>query len=183
MDHALEHLNRLSAHEARREFLKCCGSENWAKRMVAERPFADVAELLGKADHVWQSLEAADWLAAFRSHPKIGEQKAAEKVAPEAQAWSEAEQAGTRAAAPETTQALAAGNREYEQRFGYIFIVCATGKTAAEMLAILRERLNNDPEQELHVAAEEQRKITRIRMGKSLESGVGSRESGSGTCS
>jgi OHCU decarboxylase len=138
--------------------------------MVDERPFVDVADLLSKADSIWRSSASDDWLAAFRSHPKIGEQKAAEKVAEQARAWSEAEQAGTRDAAQETTLALAAGNREYEQRFGCIFIVCATGKTSAEMLAILRERLSNDPETELRAAAEEQRKITQLRLNKLVQS-------------
>jgi OHCU decarboxylase len=137
--------------------------------MVEERPFVDVADLLSKADGIWWSLESDDWLAAFRSHPKIGEQKAAEKVAAQARVWSEAEQSGIRVAAQEATQALAAGNRDYEKRFGYIFIVCASGKTADEMLAILRERLSNDPDKELHVAAEEQRKITQLRLKKLLE--------------
>ena len=138
--------------------------------MADGRPFADAAELLCKADSIWCSLTSDDWLAAFRSHPKIGEQTAAEKVAEQAQAWSQAEQAGTRDAAPETTRDLASGNREYEQRFGYIFIVCATGKTSAEMLAILRERLNNDAETELRVAAEEQRRITQLRLNKLVQS-------------
>jgi OHCU decarboxylase len=169
LDHALEHLNLLSPDEARREFLKCCGSQNWARRMVDERPFVDLAELLSKADRIWWSLESADWLAAFRSHPKIGEQKAAEKVAEQARTWSEAEQAGTRDATQETVLALAEGNREYEKRFGYIFIVCASGKNADQMLAILRERLSNDPEKELHIAAEEQRRITHLRLKKLLE--------------
>ena len=143
--------------------------------MVEERPFVDVAELLAKAESIWWSLEADDWLTAFRSHPKIGEQKAAEKVAEQARSWSEAEQAGTRDAAQETVAQLAQGNHKYEQRFGYIFIVCASGKTADEMLVILRERLDNDPDQELNVAAEEQRKITQLRLMKLI---VNSRESG-----
>jgi len=166
LDDATEQLNLLSQDEARNEFLKCCGSDNWARRMVAERPFADVDDLLGKAEHVWWSLDAEDWLAAFRSHPQIGEQKAAEKVTEQSRKWSEHEQSGTRCAAQETKQALATGNLEYQQRFGYIFIVCASGKTADQMLAILRERMNNDKEQELRVAAEEQRKITHLRLKK-----------------
>lgn len=134
--------------------------------MVAERPFAKVDELLDKADSIWWSVEADDWLEAFRSHPQIGEQKAAEIVAEQARDWSEAEQTGARDAAPETKQALASGNRQYEQRFGFIFIVCASGKTANEMLAVLGERLSNDPDKELHIAAEEQRKITQLRLNK-----------------
>ena len=137
--------------------------------MVDERPFLDLAELLSKAESIWWSLESDDWLAAFRSHPQIGEQKAAEKVAGQARVWSQAEQAGTRDAAQETVRALTEGNREYEKRFGYIFIVCASGKTADQMLAILRERLSNDPDKELHIAAEEQRKITQIRLNKLIK--------------
>ena len=140
--------------------------------MVDQRPFPDVDDLLNKADSTWWSLDADDWLTAFRSHPKIGEQKAAERVTRQAQAWSEAEQAGTRDAAQETTQALAEANRDYEDRFGYIFIVCASGKTAAEMLANLRERLSNDPDKELRVAAEEQRKITQLRLMKLIKNGL-----------
>ena len=138
--------------------------------MVDERPFVDLAELLSKADRIWWSLESDDWLAAFRSHPKIGEQKAAEKVDEQARAWSEVEQAGTRDAAQETVLALAEGNCEYEKRFGYIFIVCASDKNADQMLAILRERLSNDPEKELQIAAEEQRKITHLRLKRLVDS-------------
>jgi OHCU decarboxylase len=180
VDHALENLNSLTADEARQEFLKCCGSQSWALRMVDQRPFASVDELLSKADGIWWSLETADWLKAFHSHPKIGERKAAEKAAAQSRVWSEAEQAGIRSAAQETKQALVEGNREYEERFNFIFIVCATGKTADQMLAILRERLSNDRDKELQIAADEQRKITRLRLkklvGKSHDSGVWSRE-------
>ena len=138
--------------------------------MVAERPFVDVADLLGRAERIWWSLDAEDWLAAFRSHPRIGEQKAAEEVAEQAQKWSEHEQAGTRDAASETKQALAAANVEYQQRFGFIFIVCASGKTADEMLTLLRARLPNDPRDEIRIAAAEQAKITRVRLEKLLAS-------------
>src|SRR6266550_4548548 len=160
----LDRLNSLSPDDAEIEFLKCCGSKNWARRMVDQRPFIDVSELLSKADDGWRSLGAQDWVEAFRSHPKIGEKKAEQAQSAEARAWSEQEQAGTRDSAQETTTALAAGNREYESRYGYIFIVCATGKTTAEMLAILHERLSNDPDNELRIAAEEQRKITQLRL-------------------
>ena len=162
----LDRMNSLSPDEAETEFLKCCGSKNWARRMVEQRPFIDVSELLSKADDSWRSVGEQDWLEAFRSHPKIGEKKAEQAQSAEARAWSEQEQAGTLDSAQETLAALAAGNRKYESRFGYIFIVCATGKTSAEMLAILRGRLSNDPEDELRVAAEEQRKITQLRLQK-----------------
>ena len=163
---SLDRLNSLSLLEAESEFLKCCGAKNWAARMVDQRPFIDVPQLLSKANDIWWSLATSDWLDAFRSHPKIGEKKAAQATSAEAQAWAEQEQAGTRAAAWEIMSELAHGNREYENKFGYIFIVCATGKTSAEMLAILRARLENDADTELRVAAEEQRQITELRLRK-----------------
>ncbi|MCU1265986.1 MAG: Allantoicase [Acidobacteria bacterium] len=170
---ALDRLNGLPPPAAELEFLKCCGSTNWARRMVEQRPFVDLPDLLNKADQNWNSLAAADWLEAFRSHPKIGEKKAEQTQSATARAWSELEQAGTRDSALQTMRELAEGNREYEQRFEFIFIVCASGKTANEMLATLRERLRNEPETELHTAAEEQRKITELRLRK-MVLGLGS---------
>jgi OHCU decarboxylase len=174
-DFALDCLNALSPPEAEAEFLKCCGSKNWARCMVGHRPFANFDDLLIKSDRIWWSLEQADWLEAFRSHPRIGETKANQATSAVARAWSEQEQAGVKSAGHDTMQTLAAANSEYERRFGYIFIVCASGKSSEEMLAILQARLNNDPDSELRVAAEEQRKITRLRLNKlvdSLELGV-----------
>ncbi|MDQ2856520.1 MAG: 2-oxo-4-hydroxy-4-carboxy-5-ureidoimidazoline decarboxylase [Acidobacteriota bacterium] len=168
----LDHLNSLPAAEAQLEFLKCCGSKNWAVWMAGQRPFAGVPELLSKADDNWRSLATSDWLEAFRSHPKIGEKKAEQAQSETARAWSEQEQAGTRDSALETMQALADGNHKYEKRFGYIFIICATGKTSEEILDKLRERLLNDPASELRNAAEEQRKITQLRLNK-LAAGTG----------
>ena len=136
--------------------------------MTAARPFADVGELLTKADTICRSLNAEDWLEAFRAHPKIGEKKAAAAQSEEARKWSAQEQSGIRNAAAGTMAALAAGNQDYEQRFGFIFIVCATGKSSEEMLTILRGRLQNDAETEMGIAAEEQRKITRLRLEKLL---------------
>lgn len=137
--------------------------------MTATRPFANVDELLTKADRTWSSLSPNDWLAAFRAHPKIGETKAAAAQSAEARKWSAQEQSGISDSAAETMAALAEGNRDYEQRFGFIFIVCATGKSSEEMLAILQARLQNDAETEIAVAAEEQRKITRLRLEKLLQ--------------
>src|SRR5688572_7404354 len=173
MDDALKTLNSLEPAEAQAELLKCCGSERWARAMTEARPFGDVESLLETADRVWRGLAREDWLEAFRSHPKIGERKAARETGEEARRWAEDEQKGTREAARDVLAELAGANREYEQRFGHIFIVCATGKSAGEMLALLRERLGNRPETELHVAAEEQRRITRLRLEKLLD---GSRE-------
>jgi OHCU decarboxylase len=165
---ALERLNSLPANEAERELLKCCGSKTWARQVSAARPFSSLDGLLETSDRLWRALEPPDWLQAFHSHPRIGEQKAAQATAPEAHAWSEQEQAGTHAAPEETKQALARGNREYEQKFGFIFIICATAKSSEEMLASLHERLKNDKEAELHNAAEEQGKITKLRLQKLL---------------
>jgi len=136
--------------------------------MSDARPFKDADALLHKADSVWWSLSEEDWLEAFRAHPKIGEQRAATAQSEQARSWSAQEQSAIQDAATETKKALAARNREYEERFGFIFIVCATGKTSSEMLTILQERLPNDPALELRVAAEEQRKITRLRLEKLL---------------
>ncbi len=168
MDRALSRLNSLTPQEATDELLKCCGSTRWAGRVTALRPFRDVPELLATADGVWSELSREDWLEAFRSHPKIGEKKASQNVSVDAQRWSEREQAAARAAAPEILAALAEANRVYEDKFGYIFIVCATGKTAGEMLALLQARLDNDPDPELRIAAEEQRRITQLRLQKLL---------------
>lgn len=150
--------------------LKCCGSTRWAREMTDVRPFADVDRLFEEADGIWWSLSEQDWLEAFRAHPKIGEQKAAAAQSEQARNWSKQEQSGIERAAIETQAALAEENQEYEKRFGFIFIVCATGKSFDEMLAIMNSRLQNDPKTELPVAAEEQRKITRLRLEKLLES-------------
>jgi OHCU decarboxylase len=165
----LERLNALSTEEAEAELLKCCGSTIWARRMVDERPFHDLQGLLAKADAEWWSLEEEDWLEAFSRHPKIGEQKGERAQATEAQAWSEQEQSGTRSADEDVKRKLAELNQEYAQKFGFIYIVCAAGKSADEMLAILQERLGNDADKEIRVAAEEQRRITHLRFQKLLE--------------
>jgi OHCU decarboxylase len=164
----IEWLNSLSTIDATAEFLKCCGCENWARAMTDARPFGDQDTLFQKADSVWWSLTDQDWLEAFRAHPKIGEQKAAGFQSEQARNWSKQEQSAVEQTAVETRAALARGNQEYEERFGFIFIVCATGKSSEEMLVILNERLQNDPQTELRAAAEEQRKITRLRLEKLL---------------
>ena len=165
---ALARLNELPAGEAERELLTCCGSRVWARRMAAARPFPDERSLLEKAETVWWGLTEADWLEAFRAHPRIGERKAETPQGERAAAWSAQEQAGATSAGVDVAAALAEGNREYEQRFGHIYIVSAAGKTADELLSILRERLSHDAETELRVAAGEQAKITRLRLEKLL---------------
>ena len=155
--------------EAEAELFKCCGSKRWAQRMVEGRPFDSVDQLTGEADRVWWSLGPEDWLEAFHSHPRIGEKKAAAAISADSQKWSEAEQAGVQESTRETTESLQRLNHVYEEKFGYIFIVCATGKSADEMLAILRGRLENDSDKELRVAAAEQAKITQLRLNKLIE--------------
>ena len=168
MNQSIKWLNELTRADAESELLKCCGSRRWAQIMAGARPFVDFSELLSKADDLWWSLGDADWLEAFRAHPKIGEKKAATAQSKEAQNWSAQEQSGVANASVQTISELAQRNREYEDRFGFIFIVCATGKSSDEMLAIINARIDNDNETELRRAAEEQRKITRLRLEKLL---------------
>ncbi|HWN10614.1 MAG TPA: 2-oxo-4-hydroxy-4-carboxy-5-ureidoimidazoline decarboxylase [Pyrinomonadaceae bacterium] len=165
----LKRLNLLPASEAEGELLKCCGSRYWARQVAAARPFTSVEELTGKAEQFWWDLQPDDWLEAFHSHPKIGEKKAAAKTALAAQKWSAQEQSGVESSDEQVLNALAKLNRAYEEKFGFIFIVCATGKTSAEMLQLLRERLENPREVELRNAAAEQAKITELRLRKLIE--------------
>ena len=164
----LDSLNELPRPDAEAEFLKCCGSTKWAREMAAARPFADEQELFAKADETSSLLTDEDWLEAFRAHPKIGEQKAATAQSHQEQKWSAQEQSGVGAASAAMISQLAERNREYDERFGFIFIVCASGKSPDEMLAILDSRIDNDPQTELRVASEEQRKIMRLRLEKLL---------------
>jgi OHCU decarboxylase len=136
--------------------------------MAQARPFASEAELFTQADQVSAGLQTEDWLEAFLAHPKIGEQKATKSQTQQEQRWSAQEQSAMQAASADSTAQLASRNREYEARFGFIFIVCATGKSSGEMLAILNQRLHNDRQTELGIAADEQRKITRLRLEKLL---------------
>ena len=168
MNEGLEQLNSLPSDDAEAEFMKCCGSTLWARRMAGQRPFQDLEELLAKADAVWWALDPEDWLEAFSRHPKIGEKKAERDQAEAARRWSEQEQAGTHSADQDTRNSLVELNREYERKFGFIYIVCATGKSADEMLSILKARLQNEAEAELRIAAEEQRRITHLRLQKLL---------------
>ena len=167
---ALSRFNSLPAEEARAELGRCCGAARWVEAMAARRPFPDAAALYGAADEVWAGLGPSDWSEAFAHHPRIGDKEALRARFASTRQWAAGEQAGVNAAAEETLDALARGNRDYEARFGHIFIVCATGKGADEMLGLLQERLRNDRESERRVAAAEQAKITRIRLEKLLSS-------------
>ena len=164
----LQWLNSLPADQAVKELRSCCGSSRWAFEIVRRRPFTTFEQLLNVANEAWWELEPADWLEAFRSHPKIGQKKTQAAASEQSQQWSSTEQSGMREASDETAAELARLNEEYEARFGHIFIVCATGKSSEEMLAILRERLENGPDAELQSAAAEQQKITELRLKKLL---------------
>ena len=164
----LNWLNQLTLSDAATQLLKCCGSQRWANEIACRRPFVTLSELNQTAREVWWSLDRNDWLEAFRSHPKIGERKAQAKGTAESQKWSEQEQAGVNDSAANVRQELARLNQGYEEKFGYIFIVCATRKSSEEMLVLLRERLQNNPADELRVAAGEQAKITELRLSKLL---------------
>ena len=166
----LEELNQQPADRAEAELLKCCGSTRWANRVVSARPFPSGEALFSKADEVWRSLSEEDWLEAFRAHPKIGERKAAAAQSDQARNWSAQEQSRAQQASAETKAALADGNLKYENRFGFIFIVCASGKPSEEILSILKSRMQNERATELGIAAEEQRKIMRLRLEKLIQS-------------
>ena len=162
----LYQLNELGEAEARDALLRCCGSRRWVDRMMARRPFATESDLLAAADHVWEGLDRSDRLEAFAAHPRIGDVDALRARFASTASWAANEQSGVQDAAESTLRGLAECNRAYEARFGTIFIVCATGKTAGEMLELLRGRLRNDPETELRVASSEQAAIMRLRLRK-----------------
>jgi len=168
MSRLLARWNTLPPNEAAQEILACCGSKAWADGMAARRPIPDEASLLAASDEVWKNLREADWLEAFTSHPRIGESHAPSSASARSATWSATEQQNVSAANEQVKAALAEGNREYEKRFGRIFIVCATRKSASEILEILHRRLRNDEETELFEAAEQQRQIAQIRLKKWL---------------
>jgi allantoicase len=161
-------LDALPPAKARQALLQCCGSERWARQMLEQRPFRTPSRLTETADAVWADLAEADWREAFAAHPRIGEGEAGDRIS--SQRWSSQEQAAVQDADEEVRRQLAEGNKAYEQRFGHVFLICATGKTASEMLQALRTRLDNSPEQELSVAGEEQRQIMQLRLEKMLTS-------------
>ena len=165
----VEFLNMKTKAELEEMFLRCCGSTRWAKHMAKAAPFSSRNDLHLTAIQIWDALDKEDYLEAFKAHPQIG--ASVEELRKKFQTtsnWSSGEQSGMEAASEDTIQALKVANAQYLERFGYIFIVCATGKSADEMLAIIQERLPNAPEIELPIAAFEQQKITTIRLEKLL---------------
>jgi 2-oxo-4-hydroxy-4-carboxy-5-ureidoimidazoline decarboxylase len=165
----LAELNNLPTGEAEERFLRCCGSRAWARAMAAARPYRDVDSIHEKSSEVWHSLAVEDRLEAFTAHPKIGDVNSLRAKYANTKAWASGEQAGVQTAGEDVLQGLATGNADYETKFGFIFIVCATGKSAGEMLALLQARLPNSREQEIVNAGAEQLKITSIRINKWLK--------------
>ncbi|HVZ31927.1 MAG TPA: 2-oxo-4-hydroxy-4-carboxy-5-ureidoimidazoline decarboxylase [Polyangiaceae bacterium] len=160
-----ELLNALDPEAAAAALRRCCGAERWVRAMLAARPFLSMRALHERATSIWNGLTAPDYLEAFSHHPQIGENlEELRRRFTATHTLSAREQAGVSAADEGTLLALREGNRAYRERFGHIFIVCATGKTAAEMLALLQQRLSNEPAAELAIAAAEQAKITRLRL-------------------
>ncbi|MBD0286266.1 MAG: 2-oxo-4-hydroxy-4-carboxy-5-ureidoimidazoline decarboxylase [Flavisolibacter sp.] len=166
----LEELNRLEKKELKEALAKCCGSATWVAKMTSIFPVEDKATLLRKAEEFWFACNEADWREAFAHHPKIGDLKSLKEKYASTSKWAEGEQAGVKSTTPQALEQLAEGNRLYKEKFGYIFIVCATGKSAEEMLRILRSRLPNNPEEEIKIAMSEQNKITKLRLEKLLSS-------------
>ena len=167
MNRVLAEWNRAVAEDALDAMIACCGAKRWASAMVEQRPLASIVELSEAADRAWSEMQEVDWLEAFACHPRIGERKAVHASA-QSFAWSRQEQASAASASERILSELAEGNALYAERFGFTYIVCATGKSAEEMLAILRQRLASDRDTELREAAEQQRQILQIRLGKWL---------------
>ncbi|MBD0352667.1 MAG: 2-oxo-4-hydroxy-4-carboxy-5-ureidoimidazoline decarboxylase [Flavisolibacter sp.] len=166
----LEQLNHLKKKELKEALAKCCGSATWVEKMTAIFPLKDKATLLRKAEELWFACSEEDWREAFTHHPKIGDLNSLKEKFAITSKWAEGEQSGVKTTTPQVLEQLAEGNRLYEEKFGYIFIVCATGKSAEEMLRILRSRLPNNPEEEIKIAMSEQNKITKLRLEKLLSS-------------
>jgi 2-oxo-4-hydroxy-4-carboxy-5-ureidoimidazoline decarboxylase len=165
----LHELNTLPVQQLQEELLKCCGSPAWVNKMLPFFPADDLVELLEDAEEQWWKCTEVDWKEAFTHHPKIGDVESLKKKFASTAQWAAGEQSGALSASQKTIEALAEGNKKYEDKFGYIFIVCATGKSADEMVAMLQERLLNDPKEEIEIAADEQNKITKLRLEKLVE--------------
>lgn len=164
----IHELNILPESDFKQQLFNCCGSTAWVNKMHALLPFDDLVELLSDAEDQWYECSEADWLEAFTQHPKIGDIESLKKKFASTAHLASDEQGAVSEASQQTLQALATGNDDYQQKFGFIFIVCATGKSAEEMLTLLQQRLPNSKEVEIMVAMEEQNKITQLRLQKLL---------------
>lgn len=158
----IDRFNETPYAEAVRQLYSCFASQSWAERVAGGRPYADFESLWAACEARWSGLAPADWLGAFAAHPRIGESGG------HAPGFSEREQSSIHAATRGTRDALAEENRRYEARFGHVFLISASGRTAGEILAALRQRMSNDPSAEIEVAAAEHRKITRLRLERML---------------
>ena len=158
--------DHLGVEEKKALLQQCCGSTTWVNNVIGALPAEDLVDLLEIAEEQWYTCHESDWREAFTHHPKIGDINSLKEKFASTALWAEGEQAAVQQASEQTLQELAAGNQAYEQRFGYIFIVCATGKSADEMLQLLNQRLYNNPEVEIQMAMEEQNKITKLRLEK-----------------
>ena len=165
----LHELNTLPKDQLVETLTRCCGSKTWVNRMLPYIPAEDLVELLEDAEIEWWKCSEEDWKEAFEAHPKIGETGGSIRKLESTTAWASEEQKTVKQASQETIIALAEANQLYEEKFGYIFIVCASGKSAEEMLGILHSRLHNDPEEEIKIAADEQNSITKLRIQKLLD--------------
>lgn len=162
----MEKINQTSKKEAFDLFFKCCASKKWAQAMADQRPYSNREDLVEKADKVWFALKPSDWQESIAGHPKIGDLDSLKKKFASSEALTREEQSGVSGASEETLKSLKQGNDNYEAKFGFIFLVCATGKSAEEMLDILNARIPNSLEKELNNVALEQSKITKLRLEK-----------------
>ncbi len=167
----LQDLNKLPEADASHTFMQCCTSSTWVNKMVAARPFIDAQEMKQAADNTWIGLSVSDYLEAFEGHPKIGDVSSLRAKYANTKELAGNEQGLVREADDTVLEVLSQGNSDYEAKFGFIFIVCATGKSAKEMSDLLQARLPNNKAQELINAAEEQRKIFQLRIDKALAEG------------
>ncbi len=167
-DSPLARFNELPLAQAEERLTRCCGSSAWVAQVVDRRPFDSVAALREASREAFSALAEYDWLEAFSHHPRIGDLNALKEKFAATASWAGGEQSGALGAGEQTLRALAAGNDEYLSKFGFVFLVCATGKSADEMLFLLRSRLPHTREEELRQAGIEQQKITELRLDKLL---------------
>ena len=165
----LQELNNLPEEKLKEVFFQCCGCRDWAAQLVQLRPFSSFKDLKDKSDNIWFSCDEISWLEAFTYHPKIGDIESLEKKFAATKQWTLAEQSGVHESSKLVLQQLKEGNNSYETKYGFIFIDCATGKSAEEMLSLLQERIKNDRSDELKIAITEQNKITHLRLNKLME--------------
>ena len=164
-------LDALPAREAALKLADCCGSTAWVAGMLAHRPFCTRENALAVSEEIARELTRNDWLEAFAHHPRIGELNAAAGASPIATGWASSEQVASSIASAEVQAALADANAAYDTRFGFIFIICANGRSGEDILAALRARMGNERDAEIDNAAREQRRITRLRLEKLISNG------------